>query len=58
MLQKMGYTRSDVIGKRSTEFLTEDSRRYVVEVVLPDYLKTGNCIDILLVLFMFSGIID
>lgn len=42
-LARLGYTREEVIGRRSTEFLTEASRRYAREVVLPDFFATGRC---------------
>jgi len=42
----LGYTRDEVIGRRSTEFLTEDSRRYAQQVVLPDFFRTGFCRNI------------
>ena len=45
-LEVMGYRRGEVIGRRSTEFLTEESRRYALEVVLPDYMEKGWCSDI------------
>ncbi len=35
-----------MLGRKSTEFLTEASRRYAEEVVLPDYFKTGFCKDV------------
>ena len=42
-LEKLGYQRSEVIGQKSTKFLTEESRRYGEEVVLPQYFQTGVC---------------
>ncbi|MBI5675496.1 MAG: PAS domain S-box protein [Nitrospirae bacterium] len=45
-LKKLGYTRDEVIGKSSTEFLTEQSRVYAHEVVLPEYMRTGRCNNI------------
>ena len=42
-LEKLGYERSEVIGQKSTKFLTEESRRYAEEVVLPEYFKTSVC---------------
>ena len=42
-LDKLGYQRSEVIGQKSTEFLTEESRLYCEEVVLPGYFQTGVC---------------
>ena len=45
-LEVLGYGRSEVLGRKSTEFLTEASRRYAEEVVLPDYFKTGFCKDV------------
>lgn len=40
-LEALGYEVSEVIGRRSTEFLTEASRRFALEVALPEFLKTG-----------------
>ena len=45
-LQTLGYERSEVIGRKSTEFLTAESRQYAVEVILPEYFKTGVCTDV------------
>ncbi|MBK6683334.1 MAG: PAS domain S-box protein [Deltaproteobacteria bacterium] len=45
-LEILGYTRAEVIGRRSTEFLTEASRTYAREVVLPEFLRTGRCEDV------------
>jgi len=45
-LKKMGYTREEVLGHRSLEFLTEESRRYATEVILPEFFQTGVCTDI------------
>ena len=41
-----GYTRAEVLGRKSTEFLTEASRRHAVATILPDFLKTGQCRDV------------
>ncbi|NEP20225.1 MAG: PAS domain S-box protein, partial [Leptolyngbya sp. SIO4C1] len=40
-LEKMGYTRAEVLYRRSTEFLTPASRRAALEIHLPEYFKTG-----------------
>jgi len=45
-LKVLGYDRDEVIGRRSTEFLTEESRRYAVEVALPDYMARGYCANV------------
>ena len=42
-LAKLGYTLDEVLGRRSVEFLTEDSARYAREVVLPTFFQEGNC---------------
>jgi two-component system cell cycle sensor histidine kinase/response regulator CckA len=42
-LAKLGYTSDEVIGRRSVEFLTEESARYATEVVLPAFFKNGAC---------------
>jgi PAS domain S-box-containing protein len=45
-LEVLGYERHEVIGKKSTDFLTEDSQRYAEEVVLPEFFKKGVCKDV------------
>ncbi len=45
-LEALGYERSEVIGRKTTEFLTEESRRFAEQVVLPEFFKTGHCKDI------------
>lgn len=45
-LEVLGYERSEVLGRKSTEFLTEASRRYAEEMVLPEFFKTGICKDV------------
>ncbi len=42
-LQRLGYAREEVIGRPSTDFLTESSRRYAREVVLPTFFVDGRC---------------
>jgi PAS domain S-box-containing protein len=45
-LEKFGYTREEVIGRKSTEFLTPDSARKAIEEVLPEFMRTGSCKDV------------
>ena len=45
-LENMGYERGEVIGRRSTEFLTETSRRYAIDVELPKFFERGFAKDI------------
>ncbi len=45
-LSTLGYSREEVLGRKSTEFLTPESRRYAEEVVLPAFFKTGSCSDV------------
>jgi len=45
-LEILGYERSEVIGRRSTEFLTEASCRYAIEVALPAFIKTSSARDV------------
>jgi PAS domain S-box-containing protein len=45
-LQSLGYRRDEVIGHKSTEFLTPASQKYAEEVVLPAYFETGKCQDV------------
>ncbi len=45
-LEKLGYEREEVIGKKYTQFLTEASCCYAEEVVMPEYFRTGFCRDV------------
>ena len=45
-LKHMGYERDEVIGRRSADFLTEESRRHAVEDVLPAFWRDGVCADV------------
>ena len=45
-LEVLGYERGKVIGRRSTDFLTPASRRYAIEVALPEFHKTGVAKDV------------
>ncbi|MEM9165134.1 MAG: ATP-binding protein, partial [Cyanobacteria bacterium P01_F01_bin.4] len=45
-LEKMGYTRAEVLYHKSTDFLTEASRQYALKVVLPEYFRTGYCREV------------
>ncbi len=45
-LENLGYQREEVLGRRSTDFLTAQSRQYALEVVLPDFYATGVMRDI------------
>lgn len=42
-LETMGYSRSEVIGRKSVDFMTPESRKFAVETVLPEYFVTGTC---------------
>ena len=44
-VDKLGYERQEVIGKKFIKFLTPESRRYLVEV-LPEFLDSGSCWNI------------
>lgn len=41
-LKVLGYERSEVLGKKSTDFLTEESRGYAREVVVPAFFRDGS----------------
>lgn len=40
-IETLGYERSEVIGKKITDFFTEESRRYAEAVALPRFFRTG-----------------
>ncbi len=45
-LARLGYTREEVIGRRSTEFLAPESAKRAREVILPEYYRTGEVADV------------
>ncbi|MBF0209846.1 MAG: PAS domain S-box protein [Desulfamplus sp.] len=45
-LEKMGYSRDEVIGKKLTDFYSESSRKYAEDVIFPYFFKTGFCKDV------------
>ena len=45
-LGTFGYTREEVIGKPSIDFLTPASRKLAREVILPSFYKIGSCSDV------------
>lgn len=45
-LRTLGYSRKEVLGRRSVEFFTPESQRYASEHVLPAFFKTGVCKDV------------
>ncbi|HSD20175.1 MAG TPA: PAS domain S-box protein [Anaeromyxobacter sp.] len=45
-LETLGYDRAEVLGRKAVEFLTPESRKHAVEVVLPEYFRTGVCRDV------------
>lgn len=44
-LQKLGYSRQEVIGKKFVNFLTSESRSYAQDI-LPGFFRNGSCWDI------------
>ena len=45
-LEKLGYKREEVLGRKSIQFLTEESQKYATEIVLPQFFQQGFCRDI------------
>ncbi len=45
-LETLGFTENEVLGHDSSEFMTEQSRRFTLTVVRPDFLKGGVCHDL------------
>ena len=45
-LRRLGYEKSDVIGRRSTDFLTPESRRRAFEEVMPRFQRDGHVEDV------------
>ena len=45
-LEKLGYTRQEVIGRKLTDFLTTQSQQYAPKGMLPEHSTNGVCRDI------------
>ena len=45
-LETLGYERNEVIGRKSIEFLTAESRQYAETVSLPEFWRTGRAWDV------------
>lgn len=45
-LKTFGYARNEVIGRKSSDFLTEKSRQLAVNEVLPEFFRTGACAEV------------
>lgn len=45
-LEHLGYRKEDVLGRRSVEFLTAESRRDAVQHWLPEFFRTGKVHEI------------
>ena len=42
-LARLGYTREEVLGRPSSDFLTAESREHAVRNVLPEFFRLGRC---------------
>jgi PAS domain S-box-containing protein len=45
-LSVLGYRAVEVLGRRLTDFMTEESKRYAFEVGLPEFFDAGLCRDV------------
>ena len=45
-LASLGYQLEEVIGRKSSEFLTPESRLYAQTVVLPEFMRNGRISDV------------
>ncbi len=44
--ESLGYEPEEMVGRKSVDFLTDDSRRKAVEEVLPSFMATHHCHNI------------
>jgi PAS domain S-box-containing protein len=44
--EMLGYSRQEVIGKKLTDFFTEESKKYAESAVFPEFFQNGYCTDI------------
>ena len=54
-LDALGYQRDEVLGRLGTDFLTEASRRYALEVGIPRLWETGSIDDVELQMVRKNG---
>lgn len=54
-LETLGYRRDEVLGRLSADFMTDESRAYVLGTVVPEFLRSGCTRDIPLHLLTSSG---
>lgn len=45
-LERFGYSEVEVIGRKSTDFLTDESRQRAIDVLLPEFWRTGRCVRV------------
>ena len=45
-LERLGYTRDEVIGRKSSDFLTPESASKAINHVLPRFMQDGVCKDV------------
>ena len=44
--EMLGYSEQEVIGRKLTDFFTEESKKYAEETVFPEFFKKGYCTDV------------
>jgi diguanylate cyclase (GGDEF)-like protein/PAS domain S-box-containing protein len=54
-LSKLGYTRDEVLGQLSSDYLTPASRAYARDTVMPAFFAQGRCDDIAYQMLTKSG---
>ncbi|MEK6196760.1 MAG: PAS domain S-box protein [Desulfobacterales bacterium] len=55
----LGYSEENVLGRKLTDFFTEESKEYAEQIVFPAFFKNGYCTDIPYQIFKKNGqIID
>ena len=45
-LNRMGYLRDEVLGRRTIEFMTAQSAKYAAETVFPAFFRDGACTNV------------
>ena len=54
-LKTLGYVRAEVVGRKSTDFFTEESRKFATGEIIPEFFRTGFCSDVPYHLVTSSG---
>jgi PAS domain S-box-containing protein len=54
-LARLGYSREEVLGRPSTDFLTPESRELAIKQIVPEFFRVGRCENVTYQMVKKSG---